>query len=444
MRRLLLAVMLTYLAAADATALCGSDVVSRCLHYWNTDVVFVGTVTEITRVRVGSDLGGARLDDAERVQLEVNEAFRGVTSASMTIINVLHSEAAQFEMGKPFIVYADRNEEDGTLRTNLCAGTRRVEQAEEDLNYARWIATNPSGGRVGIAVYHEQWDPDANESRQYPFPDRVQVTLTGNGRSWTASPRANGPFGQFDFDVPLGTYELRVTAPPPLVAETVEPFTVEPPGRCYKRSVLLKWPGTIRGRVLDSRGRPVPGVGVVVVAAKFARRQRGIPAFEQAVVTDERGEFAHDRLGPGTYVIGIHIDDESRGRGERAFYFPGVAGPEESSAIDLGVAAEIDIGDFQLPLPVDKRLIEGVVLMADGSPAAGARIGLYSEERAFDALELFDVADAAGRFAVWGLFGRAYQVSAYADAEGVSFEGTAHATAGAANGVVIRLKAASY
>jgi hypothetical protein len=157
------------------------------------------------------------------------------------------------------------------------------------------------------------------------------------------------------------------------------------------------------------------------------------------VATDERGEFVHDRLGPGEYLVGIHIDADSREKGLPPFYYPGVRNIAQSPGVKIHVESPVDVGDFRLPVAVEKSPVEGVVLMPDGSPAAEAYVRLYSKDRAFDAPELYTSTDANGRFVLHGLAGRRYDLSAGTERDGSRLDGSARIIAGRSVPIVVRL-----
>jgi hypothetical protein len=435
----LIATITACLVAADVQAGCGGTLASRCLAYWNADAVFVGNVLALERLEVHAPVeSDANATDAgDMVRFAVVEGFRGVSDPVVAIWNQFHAEAPRFAVGEKYFIYAHRSRDNGGLAVSGCGDTLPLAEAGEDLEYARWIRSGPSGGRVAGTVYHEQWDPERNESRRFALPAGITVAVAGEGRSWLVTPKIVGDFATFSLDVPLGTYKVTVHAPALLVPEDVELFEVTPPGRCYKRSIRLQWPGTLRGRVIDVEGRPVPRLAVVLISRKFATLRPFSYQWNEIVATDEHGEFVHNRLAPGEYLVGIHIDAGSRERGDPPFYYPGVKNLAESPGLKVTLDSPLDLGDFQLPVPVHKTLVRGIVLMADGTPALEATVRLWSERQAYDAPDLLATTNANGVFSIPGVVGRRYQVSAYVSQGDTQLEGSAHIVAGRTSEVVI-------
>ena len=251
----ILALSMLMAAASDASAVCGGPN-PPCARYWSAEAVFIGTVESVRSLEV---------------RLTVLEAFREVSDRTVTLNNQMHGESVDYRRGETYLVYAYRDEERGVLSTSSCA-TRTLAESQDSVEYARWIATGPALGRVFGSIVHEQWDPERNESVQHPFPPGVTVTLTGPSGVRTIVPASTGAFGQFLFDdVPVGTYEVSVLTEGPIVASESQTVTVRTPLLCAETFVQIRWDASLRGRVLDAEGRPVPFCPVVADARTHAR-----------------------------------------------------------------------------------------------------------------------------------------------------------------------------
>jgi len=416
----------------EAYAACGGMPTGPCTPYWWADVVFVGEVEAIAAAP--SNLRGDRQVD---VHLRVLEGFRGIAGSTAVVRDALSSETTQWRQGAAFFVYASRDSEDGLLYASTCA-SRELAQAQADLEYARWIRGRPDGGRLIASVYHEQWDPLRDESVQFPFPGGITITMTGPGGSWSAVPTANGAFGHFTLDVPLGTYESRVDAEGAYVADETGPIEIGEPDRCVRTSIRLRTPGTVRGRLVDAEGRPVPHCTLTFVASRSIRAGR--QGWEESLGTDENGEFVHRLLGPGEYIVGVHLDRGARGNAGPPFFFPGVPDVASAQSVAVTVGAEVDLGDFMLPVSVEKALLEGLVIMPDGSPADAA-VRLASDEASFDLAEMLVRADASGRFSVYVVRGRRYHATVHVIDDDLLLSGGADVVGGGSGPVTVRLRA---
>lgn len=134
-----------------------------------------------------------------------------------------------------------------------------------------------------------------------------------------------------------------------------------------------------RGRVVDIRGVPLPGVEVTCVARGDARSQ---------AKTDERGEYV---LTSGHGVCG-RLTFELSGFVPEGFARPG--GDVLDVALKLGEVSERVCLDARLP---------GRVTNADGSPAADASVWLHrlGGDRTWGART-----DASGQFAMLAMCDR--------------------------------------
>jgi hypothetical protein len=194
-----------------------------------------------------------------------------------------------------------------------------------------------------------------------------------------------GP-GQYiaTFGVPHGFLEPQRWEP------ASKPFHVAAGGNPVKLQIPLMPLGSLRGRVLDSDGRPVPRVRVELYQVHYAGGA--------IMTTDSEGRFSADALMPGAYHLRARpvLADTPLARqqkdvspiptqpseGERwnwaPTYFP--------DTTDIGSAATIvvwegaDLGGYEIHLrsaPVYN--LRGVVLDDEGKPAVGVVLRLLSE-----------------------------------------------------------------
>jgi hypothetical protein len=438
--RLVLVAALLASGASQVAAAC--VVTSPCSRYWSSDVVMIGTVTDITRIRVHTELPGAQFADAERVQLEVVEAFRGAPEGTVTVVNVLHSEAAEFRLGSRYFVYARRNPHDQELHTSLCAGTTAVHLAYEDVRYASWIQTPRTRGRVFGTITHH--DSGGGEYVARRLPEDLFVSLSGPGGSYEVRPDRSDS-GRFLFDEVLpGTYTLTIHVDGPHDPGDPVEVDVRPPELCQELNLSLRPKGMVRGRVIDAQGRPLPNAPVHVVSGRPPLDFTNF-RFEASAVTNDRGEFMFRYLPPGDYTLGMYIDSASKWRrAHAAIYFPGVTDRESTEPVTLPLGSEVDVGDFRLPLAIDKVPVTGIVRLPDGSPCVECAVHMGAEGQDNDAFEadLSARTDGTGRFRLPGIRGRPYRVTAYAQVNDVFFDGQTAVTAGDGEDITVDLKEA--
>lgn len=159
-------------------------------------------------------------------------------------------------------------------------------------------------------------------------------------------------------------------------------------GQRGSADVRLPRAGAITGRIVDATGEPVMGASVQALRRRMVDGQRGLQAVGSADTTDDTGAYRIYGLPPGEYVVSAtprRIEDRTGrivaesvpGRGAPIFY-PGTANRDEAQRITVDVSGEAR-ADMQLN-PVRTSRVTGVVLSANGTPAAGAMITLLSSD----------------------------------------------------------------
>jgi hypothetical protein len=130
-----------FLASAPASipapepAPCDADAaVCRCVPFTTAEAmeravaVFTGTVISVDSAD-DHQSPGARFT----VRMRVDAAWKGIDTEEMTVIAGSTSCDIRFEPGAHYVIFG-RLAADGTLRSGMCTGTRRVEPGAEELN----------------------------------------------------------------------------------------------------------------------------------------------------------------------------------------------------------------------------------------------------------------------------------------------------------------------
>ncbi len=126
-------------------------------------------------------------------------------------------------------------------------------------------------------------------------------------------------------------------------------------------TLRLKGPGTLRGRVVDARGQPLPRLTVRLDAEGAGTVAIGM--------TDEHGAFEFDALAPATYQVNAMARVDRRWRTVGSSAKVPLEPPNEPAAIVINAVIPAS-GDSPWPrrTPAAKRLaITGTVLAPDGT-----------------------------------------------------------------------------
>jgi len=343
--------------AADACSCMGPQ--APCEAAWRVDAVFVAQVVRVERTSTGV-----------RAHLLPLEAFRGPSAIVAVDTGLGGGDCGYaFQPGETYLIYAGAYA--GRYRTGICDRTRPLSQAAEDLDYLRTTARTPSN--LGL-VQGTVWRTDTNyggTSQRSPYPG-IRVTVRGSGQQDEVRSDASG---RYQFLLPPGEYEVNAEAPEGLYATAFLPRVQLRNARgCAEANVSLASDGRIRGRVVDTRGQPVGGLPVELVA----RVQYGFTRVGQPVATSSDGTYEFTRVPPGTFYVSfdtLRPDPSRRVRTERVFA-PGTVDAEAAAAVVLGPAERVTAADFVIADAAGAVRMAGRVRTPDGQPVEGARVYL--------------------------------------------------------------------
>lgn len=110
-----------------------------CEDYFESDVVFVGTVRSITPVPA------AHYSASVRVEFDNIASSRGVEGTAVTAFTANNAAACgfAFRRGERYVVYARRSKETKQILVSICSRTRPVSEAGEDLKFFDSLSTTP-------------------------------------------------------------------------------------------------------------------------------------------------------------------------------------------------------------------------------------------------------------------------------------------------------------
>ncbi len=165
------------------------------------------------------------------------------------------------------------------------------------------------------------------------------------------------------------------------IGQTSEPARVR---------VELQPLSTLRGRLLDSDGRPMPGVRVSL--------QRLLRQGVYENPTDREGRFEFVDVRPATYALAAEPPEIE---GERTVlartYYPGVLDHRQAAPIAIPAGQELAGFEFRLvKSPVFR--VRGKVVDSAGRPVAGAMVEFHSEDPFASQSQHFTLQDGSFEF----------------------------------------------
>src|SRR5439155_1014942 len=170
---------------ADACSCMSSG--PPCQNYFQVEAVFSGTVRSISQIDVKDD---APYDQPRRqrlVHFTVERAFRGIQGATADVTTGFGGGDCgyAFKTGERYLVYAYRLKGGSQLGTGICSRTRRLTEADEDLQFIENLAATAAGARVYGSI--KQLEFNVAEQR-FVQPLQVQSDAMGHFEFTEVSP----------------------------------------------------------------------------------------------------------------------------------------------------------------------------------------------------------------------------------------------------------------
>ncbi len=400
-------------STGDARAcVCGMSFLQwqPCSAYWNADVVFAGTVTEVgPMIPVKGSDGKSFSANGRFTRFRVDDAFRGVTGVVVETYEHGTSCDYHFKQGEQYFVYGNRDPKDGRIYVGSCTATKSLAHSAADLDFARGAARGDSMPSLIGAINREIRQDAASYRSQKPM-ESVEVAVEGNGRSLTAKTDAEGRF-RF-YGLAAGKYrvtartsrELRSLYGPESVEVTIRD------GRCSGASFTITSLSPVTGTVLDHTGKPAQvRLNLVLLDEAGEETQMAEGSVESYSTPD--GVYKFDWVAPGRYRLAVNAKSQP-GSSDPPYpraYLPGVIDPSQAIIIEITERQGYEAPEFRLPPPLAEATVEGIVFLPDGSPAIGALISLEFTEREW--FETFST-DSQGRFNLKVFAGYKYLISA--------------------------------
>ena len=304
------------------------------------DLVFVGTVLSfktrgVARIRVDETF--SKLPFSSR-EVDIRSGNGGNCSFP-------------FEVGKTYLVEAQMTS-GGELWAYLCGNTREWKDSGAALRVLRFQRdgkkTPALTGRIlesrrnfeGLGSYHPP-KPLANVTLRVKWGNSVHRAVSDSEGIYAF------------YDLPSGRHAIAADLPRglSLPAARDDAFGWDSGSSCQLRNLIASHSGSIRGRVLDPSGKPLPRASIYLAPARSERPGRYYPATQ-----DGPGFFIFKELPPGQYVLVVNPEDsrESWFPYPRTFY-PGVADRAAAGVINLGPGEEFKNADIRVALLPDRK-----------------------------------------------------------------------------------------
>jgi hypothetical protein len=371
-RRLFVIVTLAFAApAASWACACSQAPPGTCPHFASGDVVFLGTVTQVTEVPPSSPDSpnqSATATPVLRYRFHVDEKFSGSEGAQIDVYSGGDDGdcAFRFKKGERYVVFT-QEETEGRLFATICNGTRAAVDARALIPQLRSLR---DGLRVAsVFGVLRRSDPPTlapPDDPADPLPN-VPLRLRSRYDRFTAT---TGPDGVYSiYDVRAGEYKFTADLPKGVElthrgkARELETFEI-PDGACYEFNVDALPTGHIEGSVVGPDGKPLNLASLELYrAGTYDGSRSGLWTFQGA-----KGTFDFDHIGPGQYIIVYNRPNrmDPNNPFPRSFY-PGVAEPSRAKPIEIKEGEAVNV-KFQLQNPYPTRVLRVHLKWNNGKP----------------------------------------------------------------------------
>lgn len=369
-QRLLIALTLAFaVPAASWACACSQAPPGTCPHFDPGDVVFLGTVAQVTEVPSADAANqGATATPLLRYHFHVDEKFSGSEDAEIDVYSGGDDGdcAFRFKKGERYVVFTQQ-ETEGRLFATLCNGTRTAGDARALIPQLRSLR---DGQRVAsVFGVLRRADPPTlapPDDPEDPLPN-IALRVRSRDDRFTATTGPNGVYSIYD--VRAGEYTFSADLPPGVElthrgsARALESFKI-PAGACYEFNVDALPTGHIEGSVIGPDGKPLNLASLELYrAGSYDGSRSGLWTFQGS-----KGTFDFDHIGPGEYIVVYNRPNrmDPNNPFPRSFY-PGVSDASEAKPIEVKEGELVKV-IFPLQNPFPTRVLRVHLKWAEGKP----------------------------------------------------------------------------
>lgn len=387
-----------------AACKCMERPANPCAAVTEAEAIFVARIISI--VPLAPDDAQREFDVVRYVDVVVEEAFKGVRTGRLRLLQDGTSCAVPLAVGQRWLIYTDPASGSGMWFPGVCSRTQLVDTAADDLRFLRTPTGLESPTRLSGFIARHGRVPLSDESEIVPLSGTPVEVADEEGHTRRTKTDAAGVYELLD--LPAGRYTITVDIPEHLELlheRNTAVVELAHPG-CASADFVAFSTGVIAGRVVDATGRGVDGLYVNVVRSDMAGLI-GQGELDPAYSSGDGGEYAAGGLAPGRYIVGVNMTERDP---KLRTYAPGVSTPAQARIVDVGPGEEVDGIDVTLTQSMAR--IIGIILEADGRPVAGATARFYPPTGP-PSLFIEAVTDAKGHFALDTLFHAVGEVTAF-------------------------------
>lgn len=382
-----------------------------CEAYTSADAVFIGSVQRIEQHKPTKGSDGNEYTAGQIAHVQVEKIFKGINDSDVVFRSYGTSCDAVFKEGERWLFYAYYDKESKAWSIRACDRSTGIENAADDLLYLQGLPNSAQKTRISGTLEHYEEGPVKGFTRVKNLIG-ARVKIRGDQKSYEVYSDKSGvyeiyglPPGKYAIEpeIPLG---LKVRFPIYFGAvdysdkQTEKVVLTEK--SCTGVNFVFSSDASISGRVWGVDGRAMPNVCLNLMP-------KDKPAASNWIFdcTDDEGRYKLDEIPPGEYFI--VINSEGKISSDEPFptaFYPGVFDKEKATVLTMTEGAYLQDYDIHIPSQEVRRLIQGVLLYADGRPVADEVVEFKSEtvKEGYDG-EVHTKTDAQGHFSLTVLQG---------------------------------------
>ena len=357
-----------------------------CAEYSATQIVFLGTVTEVIQPRL--------------FRMRVDKAYKGVSTETVILYDSGMCDGPVLRVGEQYLMYT-HDDGSGYLPSRGCTRSRNVKDAAEDLAFLNSLpGAAPTGtisGQVTVSTGNvgEMGAPLSGASVEIAnqeTQERASATTDNHGRYSVAGLQPGSYF--------VTASKLGFTSTDPEDDGTIGIEARD--CAVIDLSLNKSWPGTIRGRVTRSDGTPAPvgmSVDLIRMEGKSGAKKSKL-LVGSGVKTDDNGEYSFPNVAPGSYKIVLNIYKPPTAESPYPEqYWPQADKEASASTIEINESVTSQRCDFRLPSSLKSKPVKFLILLPDGTPAEEVRAQIGTQmDGMFTWVQGETITDESGRF----------------------------------------------
>lgn len=436
------------LIKADACSCLRSS--SPVSEYKSTPIVFIGTVKSIQEDKVKIQ----RFGNEEEIRtdltayFDVDEAFKGIKEKEATIFTAGNTVACgfPFEVGRKYFVFASpvgKDDENvialtvlGTsdssrkkiivgaaMTTNICTLTNNLEALPEESEMIRAYVKGKPEPIIYGSLREYVYDFDGGVSPKFVGAMKgIKVVAEKANQKFEAQTDENGKFSIKNLTA--GKYNLKILLPPTHTMlwdwESANfPIELKSAEDAAQISLAMQISSSLSGKVLNSLGKSAAGQVRLSLIPFESSKELNSETPNRSEYTEANGTYIFTGVKPGKYILGVNVvESPDKSTPYPKTFYPFGGDLTNAQIVEIAPSQKLTGINLKLPKALDKFIVEGLVVSADGKPVAGADLDIYDSEtpnkRVFgfgDGIKT----DSLGRFKITAFKGRRYLLHAFKD-----------------------------